>query len=415
MNARKIIPLFILLSGCPKPPTPPIPPDPNVCSADIMWVTAPKQPNEVPEAESFCDFYQFSWQWFLAQTSPSVSVPNERVFEMQRVWSKEYGQNQCSEVRTGREESLNAMQARIMKIDDMEDIQADTNALYDQNGNILFYNVWYSPQMCNATQEGFVGGTFEIKASWKTLEQPDEDYFYIQSTNKEGEIVYLGMVGMHMAIWTPKHPEMIWVTWEHKDNSPLCDGSDSYPEDGWNFASKEASNCLETNKDISKCSEFAFNVPETYKDHPPLTSKPNETCREFPFGNQVGESVNGNDNNENLKAIAELNNSLVGDMGILTNLPENHPMHVWSNYEMIGGLWTKDGQNSGKLPVDSKQGPADPNSPQRGSLELTNMTMETFEQGADSYIPNCFGCHNYDSTTPLKVSHIESYLLPIYE
>ena len=68
-----------------------------------------------------------------------------------------------------------------------------------------------------------------------------------------------------------------------------------------------------------------------------------------------------------------------------------------------------------KLPVDSKQGPADPNSPQRGSLNLTNMTMETFEQGADSYIPNCFGCHNYDSETPLNVSHIESYLLPIKE
>ena len=85
-------------------------------------------------------------------------------------------------------------------------------------------------------------------------------------------------------------------------------------------------------------------------------------------------------------------------------------MAVWQNYEMVGALWTKNGAASGKLPVPSAQGPADPNSPQRGSLELTNMTMETFEQGDASFVPNCFGCHNYDPSTPLTVSHIEKKL-----
>ena len=41
-----------------------------------------------------------------------------------------------------------------------------------------------------------------------------------------------------------------------------------------------------------------------------------------------------------------------------------------------------------------------------GSLELTDMALETFQQGQSSPIPNCFGCHNYDPAAALKVSHI---------
>ncbi len=50
--------------------------------------------------------------------------------------------------------------------------------------------------------------------------------------------------------------------------------------------------------------------------------------------------------------------------------------------------------------------PGDPTSLQRGSLELTNMSMETFQQGDTSWAPNCFGCHNFNTADPLDVSHI---------
>ena len=58
----------------------------------------------------------------------------------------------------------------------------------------------------------------------------------------------------------------------------------------------------------------------------------------------------------------------------------------------------------------SAGGPADPSSPQRGSLELTNMMRETSEQGSTSYVPSCFGCHGHVPATPLTVSHIASNL-----
>ena len=88
--------LTLMLAGCngagtggkatPKPaatPTPVI----ATCQANPSWITTPQMPAEVATAESFCDFYQFSWQWFLAQVSPSNPTdPNsERVFESNRL------------------------------------------------------------------------------------------------------------------------------------------------------------------------------------------------------------------------------------------------------------------------------------------------------------------------------------------
>ena len=76
----------LLYPGCPKPPPPPIPPQPvSVCKASPDWITRPTQPNEVASSESFCDFYQFSWQWFLAQTSPAEDN-NQPVFFKNKVY-----------------------------------------------------------------------------------------------------------------------------------------------------------------------------------------------------------------------------------------------------------------------------------------------------------------------------------------
>ena len=388
--------LYLFLQGCPQP----TPPEPSYsCKANPMWVMSPSQPNDVGKEESFCDFYQFGWEWFLAQTSPSASDKNERVFEMQRVFHPNEN-NQCSmKFEQGRKTNISTLATRINKTD-LEDKQADQHALYDQNGNILYYNIWYSPEMCKATNE-FVAGTMEIKASWISLKENKTDFFTIQTSENE----YLGLVGFHMAIWTPKHNEMLWYTWEHKNNAPLCDGSSPIQE--YNFASEEVAKCLSKKED---CAKYNINIPEDFEGKAPIVSKPNEVCRVFENGNQNGKSINGNDNELNQKVIQELNEQLVGDEGIITSLPNDNPMKVWSNYHMIGGLWTKDGQASGNSPVPNKEGTGDKNSMQRGSLELTNTSMETFEQGQQSFVPNCFGCHNYDKDKPLEVSHIYKHL-----
>lgn len=288
--------LSILLMGCPQPQ--PV----YECKASQDWITNPTQPSDVAKSESFCDFYQFGWQWFLAQTSPALSKP-ERVFEMQRVFhpGKE---DQCSmDVEKGRKANVSVLSHRIMKTD-LEDKQADGHVLYDQNGNILLYNIWYSEESCQATSSSFVPGTFEIKASWMKLDHDRKDMFVVDSGDG-----LLGMVGFHMAIWTEKHHEMLWYTWEHKDNSPLCDGTSAVQS--YHFASEAASECLKK----GNCKEYEFNEPTSFKDTPPITGKPNEICRIFQNGNQPGKAINGNDNALNGKVIDELNEQLVGDKG----------------------------------------------------------------------------------------------------
>ena len=387
-------------------------PSKNVCMADKSWINEPTMPKEVSSEETFCDFYQFSWQWFLAQTSPS-SIENERVFETQRVFDPNIPKDQCNILSLqGKEQMLSQLAPRVIKPNQFENVEADGGALYDQNGNILYYGVYYADAQCNATSEGFVEGTIEIKTAWKILEKVNSDYYTIVNTVDDKNIV-LGLVGIHLAIWTPNHPEMIWATWEHKDNTALCNGSSKGHE--WNFLSKEASKCLNKGSDIlsqppEECSKYNFNTSANVPHEAPLTGTPTNICREYQYGNEYTAAINGNSTEENKQAIEQLNEALVGKKGLLTKLKKNDPMHVWSNYEMIGAIWTKNGADSGKSPVTTASGKGDPTSPQRGSLELTNMSMESFQQGDQSYIPNCFGCHNYTKENPLNVSHIQSKL-----
>ena len=406
--------LFLLMltacSPAPKPPT--------TCSADATWITNPTMPSEVASKESFCDFYQFSWQWFLAQMSPSPQNSNPVLFQ-NRVYVPNGGNNQCGDQPiTGLQGAVQALKIRTIKPSQFEDQQADGNAVYDQNGNILYFNVFYSQQLCDAKSDSFVEGTLEAKVSWRIVPENSPHTYFTMKTKIPGidAEVTLGMLGIHLAIWTPNHPEMIWVTWEHKANAPLCDGSS--PMTDWNLSAKDAAECLKAHPQSqsgtpnSKCDSFRFNTPVHQRGTPSPTGIPNNVCREYAYGNQDGTSVNGNDNAANLAAIKELNEALVGSNGLLTKLPSQDPMSVWANYEMIGGLWTKNGAESGTPPVPSGQGKANKNSPQRGSLELTNMSMETFQQGSSSFVPNCFGCHNYTKAEPLKVSHISKFLLP---
>lgn len=412
-----ILLLILMLAGCSKPSTPPTPP--AICKADPVWIASPSMPTEVPKDESFCDFYQFSWQWMLAQISPSGN--GEPVFMQNRIYSPTGGTDQCANAPiTGVKGASGQLIPRQGKPIGFEDVQADGHALYDQRSNVLLYNAFYSQALCSSTVAGFAPGTLEMKVSWMVLPEGVTPTHYTIRAQPQGhdKEVTLGLVGLHMAIWTPNHPEMIWASWEHKANAPLCNGSSA--KTGWSLTSDTAAACLAANPTgvrgapPSSCDSFEFNTPPTNSSTVPVTGAPINVCRQYAQGNQAGTAVNGNDNAANLAAITELNAAFVGEAGLLTKLPVTNPMQVWSNYEMVGSLWTKGGGESGPPPVPSTQtpGPGDAASPQRGSLEMTNMTLETFQQGDKSFVPNCFGCHNYTKANPLNVSHLQDELLP---
>ncbi len=95
--------------------------------------------------ETFCDFYQFSWQWFLAQVSPAdpANPSGDRVFERNRLYDPDGPSNQCSlPSSSGRAVALTLLRPRGVK-----------------------------------------PSSFEHTQAWKILKGPDPSYFTIQTTD----------------------------------------------------------------------------------------------------------------------------------------------------------------------------------------------------------------------------------------
>lgn len=399
--------------GAPNAPTPEVP---SPCIASLSWITSPNPPTEIGggvpvEQETNCQFQQFAYQWFLALVQPTAPGSQERVFETFRIYQP--GQkNQCALTGvSGKEKVAQSLFVRTKK-EDSEDFdpvlpeeiaQATGQALYDQRGNVVFYTVLYNPAECEATSAGFKPNTIEIKTSWRKLDPGDPNlsrYYVMKATINTGTSlmpVTLGLVGFHLVINTQKHPEFVWATFEHKDNAPDCTKPQQTPPAGWSFTSQACANCLET-QTPEQCAQAnpqcAFNQGVESQS---LTGQPNEVCRAYRDGTDPASMTGGNNNDVNRANIDMLNEQLVGQSGLLTRLPASSPMAVWKNYFLVGSLWTNGG-------VGSKVTDA-----QRGSLELSNTTMETFFQQTGN---NCFTCHTYDPAKPLKVSHIAGDLLP---
>ena len=75
------------------------------CKASPKWVSNPSAPAEVPLGKNadFCEFYQFSWQWFLQLTSVSKVDKSLRQFEVTANFPVLEGdkQNSCDAKITG--------------------------------------------------------------------------------------------------------------------------------------------------------------------------------------------------------------------------------------------------------------------------------------------------------------------------
>lgn len=385
---------------------------PALCGASESWITAPNPPKEIGGGvpigdETNCQFHQFEWQWFLSLVQPSTTSPGDRVFETYPVWLGATVSNQCSLAGlTGKKAIEKALFVRDLKGKDDQDApllpteiaQATGGVLYDQAGNIVLYNVRYSQSECQATSAGFPPNTTEIKTSWRVMSPTDPQlatYYTIQA-NVAGftGTQTLGLVGFHLVISTANHPEFVWATFEHASNVPDCAGKPAPPASGWSFTSAAAAACL-AKSGVSGCSSFGFNTEEDASKDTKVTGTPDEVCRVFPDGTDPGPSTGENDNDTNRANIDMLNAQLVGPSGYLTKLPDTDPMAVWKNYTLVGGLWTLNGTASS------------PATNQRGSLELSNATMETNFQDTGN---NCFTCHGYDPSSPLGVSHIYSTL-----
>ncbi|MCL1048626.1 mannan-binding protein [Shewanella abyssi] len=407
------------------------------CSAKASWFTSPSLPAEVaqsngPGDSSFCDFYQFSWQTFaylMATSTTDSSVLNfqdDTLFNELEVKPDGTPANSCDDIhdsqvlfiRTAKHEENDTTIIIPERIG-----QAGGSAtIYDQNGNVVYYDIRFSKNMCDVKkiqqQQNFPGGTTEIKTAWKVLDASDDSSKYItmdanitptKSAQKNAKTTKLGMIGFHVAVATPDHPEFIWATFEHKVNAPDC----TLPQTtaGWSFASQACATGLKDNQPMCQ-----FNNPTKGTE---ITGEPSQICRMYPYGSAKIDPQFV----ENTQSIKTLN------ANVQPHLTDN--FKVLKNYFNVGALWVSDiQQGSYTTPTDGQ--PTTQISNQRGSLRLANTVAETEYQEVNTaaihltaesgdpthspsagFVSNCFGCHNYQgkqsgisNTKSNSLSHI---------
>ncbi|MCL1094066.1 mannan-binding lectin [Shewanella kaireitica] len=402
------------------------------CSAESSWFTSPSMPSEVktsdgPGDSSFCDFYQFSWQTFaylMAESKNDPSVINfqdNTQFNQLELNLDGSPANSCDDkhdsqvlfIRTAKHEE----NGTDIVIPEMIGQAGGGATIYDQNGNVVYYDVRFSKNMCNVKAiqqlQNFPAGTTEMKTAWKVLGENDDPNDFItmdanitpvvsdQSNTKKTK---LGMIGFHVAVATQAHPEFVWATFEHKVNSPDC----TLPQEttGWSFASQECSAGLKNNQ--AGCE---FNNPTKQSK---VTGKPTQICRMYPYGSSEGD-LKFQDNVDSIKSLnANVQPYLNGNFEVL------------KNYFNVGALWVSD-INKGSYTTPTNGQAVTQISNQRGSLRLANTVAETEYQEVNTaainlngksspsagFVSNCFGCHNYEgldsnisNTTSNSLSHI---------
>lgn len=204
----------------------------------------------------------------------------------------------------------------------------------------------------------------------------------------------LALVGVHVVGSTAKHPEMIWATFEHVNNTPnldytytnTADHETRHPADGagnWLFSATGAA----SSNPGPRMRVDRQNPANIKAVGAGTTIGPSNVTRLKPWGT-LSDGAQDTANNTDVISINKSVNSFL------------LPGDVRKNYIMIGSTWTK----RGEPPTDDNQ---------IGSNAMANSIMETFTQDG-----NCFGCHSggdmLGSAPGGGLSHIWGPIKPLF-
>lgn len=220
--------------------------------------------------------------------------------------------------------------------------------------------------------------------------------------------VNLAMVGMHVVGSTAGHPEMIWATFEHFENTPnaafsyvnTSNVTVNVPQNTngyWLFCDSASTGPFDI--------EHMFYSASHIIADPTFTVSPSNTLRQKAWGAASDVSPNPLDATSALSntEIISINNSVRGQL---------IAGDVRQNYIMGGATWTIGGQiPTGDFPSGNAV----------GTSKLCNSTLETYQQGANSLFATgigCFDCHTSTATSDnladTFVSHIFPTLKPLF-
>jgi hypothetical protein len=372
----------------------------------------PEPDNENFKDKSNCEFHEWSWQMFQWLMQDVDGEPRFLSFE-----------TPYSLLGIANREVLLPRTAKSNEPEGFDEVlQAGPGGIFvDQQGNPVYYSqhlddTWVKfikendlldPEKVRAfdPNTSFPVGAIELKASWRIVgdgedvsdmfTRPSEVY---ELENSKGQIVVSGtktrsvqlaLVGFHIGGVVKGHPEMIWATFEHKDNAPDVPAGATVDtivsEQSYDFyqAGTKVPGC-----NVNSARSLDLKLDQETQKLTPVTN----ACRLFAQGNSAknSEGINQDSVDSNDANIIALNQAVRAKLG-----PQPGP---WSNYFEVGAIWF--------LPSDAlkpnmalttdfmPETSTDPNDQfLTGSLKLSNATIETFTQ-TQSTQQNCFRCHN---------------------
>jgi hypothetical protein len=216
----------------------------------------------------------------------------------------------------------------------------------------------------------------------------------------------LALVGMHIVGTALGHPEMIWATFEHVDNTPNApytynqtgQGFTTVPQSaGGNWLFSATPTAITSEPPRMQLNGTNIDAIGTFDISPAniLRVNPWGTAAHYPDGTSTDLVTNNGD-------IIAVNDSV----RTLLTIDD-----VRRNYILTGTTWVEGFSND-------PPGPGNPDA-QLGTYGMANTTMETFQQGS-----NCFMCHAgttsmlgtiSGSSPPVGdgLSHIYGPLLPL--
>ncbi len=418
-----------------------------------------------------CDFYQWSQQMFLWITSPNTGSYGSKggvVFESPVFYT--VSPEDAAGKRTFIPHKKGVLLSAVPSLEksfqlDSEEGQATGDALMAKDGAIVYYismvNDVYA-QFLTAVKTGKMSGkqfpttqtaldsiiayaktnnvtlpdanalAIELKTSWVDASTIKDLSTYItidamiptytktptKWTIKDQVKVKLALLGVHIVGSTAGHPEMVWSTFEHKNNAPNL--SYTYLDKDSIVKTINAdtgsdwvlnANAADTSVNIS---HMKFKYDSIYANFPnaPVnnTVSPSNTTRTKPWG--VANS--GVPNSEN-PTVAASNSQVISINNSVQSLLVGND--VRKNYLFIGSTWTDSGtapDGTSYSATNTKLGVA------IGTSQLANTTMETYIQNGAGYNQSgsCFDCHHDytpagPSLSPDYLSHIFQDLKPL--
>ncbi|RZS92467.1 hypothetical protein [Aquimarina brevivitae] len=407
-----------------------------------------------------CDFYTWSEQMFLWITSPKEdgNYKQGTIMETPMFYTVSTlvdGKRTLIPHEAGKPLSALANVQKTDTIIDTEEGQATDDVLMAKNGSLIYYismvNDVYAQFLTGAKDGQLNGNEFptsksamdsivnyassqgvqlsnpetlamELKTSWvdaSTIPNA-QDYITIDAIipvyDKVSDTLWrkkpdttatakLALIGIHIVGSANGHPEMIWSTFEHKDNTPNLSYEYINVQDSVKTVAADTGNDWLLNSDSSN---GTYNVSHmTFKDDNIIaktgqTISPSNTKRNLPWG----VLPSGQPNPENATAAASnaqvisINNSVLGQLA---------DGDMRKNYIFIGSTWT----NNGLAPTGTAYNAGNPKPGMSiGTSQLANSTMETYFQNdpQNSNGFNCFTCHsnpgNGTGLKPADLSHM---------